>query len=149
MHRRTLIAALVFAAAPAAAWAQGPAAQRTPPPPITPENELERVFLAALTDEDMRPEFRRLLLTSPVALAMANNTPDSPPLEMVFGDLRVGGIFTSVTRLNAVLGPASARRVMSGRQALTRLRGKHVVLNFMHTPMLTLDPPDVAQYLAQ
>jgi len=131
---------------------QQPPQQRRPPPgppPITPENELERVFLAALEQEDARPQFRRLLMRSQVVLAMANNSPDSAPLEMTFGQLRPGAIFTSATRINAVLGPASARRAMTGRQALTLLRGKHVVINFMHTPMLTLDPPDVAEYLAQ
>ncbi|HRP11202.1 MAG TPA: hypothetical protein PLK37_09230 [Terricaulis sp.] len=155
MHRRTLIAALAGAALPPAAWAQagGQPQQQSPPrsapPPINPENELERVFLAALEEEDARPRFRQLLMRSQVVLAMANNAPDSPPLEMTFGQLRPGAIFTSATRMNAVLGPASARRVMTGRAALTRLSGKHVVINFMHTPMLTLDPPDVAAYLAQ
>lgn len=150
MQRRTfIVAALAAGAPPFGASAQTAPARPAPPPPITPENELERVFLAALDDPEMRPEFRRLLMTSPVVLAMANNSPDSPPLELTIGDLRTAAIFTSPTRQNAVLGPASARRALSGRQALTLLRGKRVVVNFMHTPMLTLDPPDVAQYLAQ
>lgn len=151
MLRRTFIAHAAAAALPAAAWAQasGQQPRGTPPPPIVPENELERVFLAALTEEDMRPEFRRLLMTSQVILAMTNNTPDSAPLELSIQTLRFGAIFTSATRQNGVLGPASARRAMTGRQALTRLRGKRVVINYMHTPMLTLDPPDVAEYLAQ
>lgn len=152
MLRRTLLTALAGAALPGVSWAQAAEQEQqrgSPPPPIVPENELERVFLAALTEEDMRPEFRRLLMTSQVVLAMTNNTPDSPPLELAFQTLRFGAIFTSPTRQNGVLGPASARRTMTGRQALTLLRGKRVVINYMHTPMLTLDPPDVAEYLAQ
>ncbi len=147
MLRRTLLTALAGTALPAFAWAQ--AGDRAAPPPITPENELERVFLRALTEEAARPEFRRLLLTSQVVLAMSNNSADAEPLQMSFGSVNPCAIFTSEARQNAVLGPASARRVLTGRQALTLLRGKHVVINFMHTPMLTLDPPDVAAYLAQ
>ncbi len=147
MHRRALIATLAFAALPAIAAAQ--TGERAPPPPITPENELERVFLAALAEPDQRPVFRRTFLVSQVSLAMANSEADSEPLELTFGQLRTGAIFTSPSRQNAILGPASARRVMSGRQALQRLRGKNVVINMMMTPMLTLEPEDVTSFLAQ
>ncbi len=147
MHRRTILTAAI-AALPAAAWAQtAQRAPRTPPPPIRAENELERVFLEALTDEAARPIFRRTFLASQVSLAMANAEADSEPLELSFGELRVGAIFTSPARQNATLGPASARRVMTGRQALTRLSGKNVVINMMLTPMLTLEPEDVAAFL--
>lgn len=150
MRRRTLLTAAIAAALPGLAAAQADQAQqnrRAPPPPITPENALERAFLAALDDPEERPEFRRLLLESPVVLAMANASPDAAPLELTFGALQLSPIFTSETRMNAVLGPAAPRRRMSGRQALMRLRGKNVVLNMMHTPMLTLEPEDVAEYL--
>lgn len=151
MHRRQILsAALALAAIPALAWAQGAQTPpRTPPPPITPENDLERVFLAALADPDQRPVFRREFLTSQVSLAMANAERDSAPLELTFGQLQTGAIFTSANRQNAVMGPASARRLMTGRQALTRLRGKNVVINMMLTPMLTLEPADVTAFLAQ
>lgn len=152
MLRRTLLTAAIAAALPGLAAAQEGEAQqnrRTPPPPITPENALERAFIAALNDPDQRPEFRSLLLTSQVVLAMANSSPESAPLELTFGDLQLTPIFTSETRMNAVLGPAAPRRRLTGRQALTRLRGKNVVLNMMHTPMLTLEPEDVAEYLRQ
>lgn len=148
-RRRLLAAALAFAAAPVGAWAQGETGvqRRQPPPPIAPENELERAFVAALTDEAMRPEFRRLLLASQVALAVANTAPDAPPRELRFGALSTGVIFTSATRMNAVLGPTAPRRMMTGREALSLLRGKNVVINLMLTPMLTLEPDDVETYL--
>lgn len=149
MQRRVFITtAFAAAALPCGAWAQTtqrPA--REPPPPITAENELERVFLEALRDETMRPVFRRTFLASQVALAMANAETDSAPLELTFGELRTGAIFTSPSRQSEILGPASARRVMTGRQALSRLRGKNVVINMMLTPMLTLEPEDVAAFL--
>lgn len=149
MNRRALIAMLGFAALPASTWAQQQRAPRTPPPPITPENELERVFLAALADAEARPMFRRTFLASQVSVAMTNAEADAEPLELTFGALRTGAIFTSTSRQDAILGPASARRVMSGRQALQRLRGKNVVINMMMTPMLTLEPEDVAAFLEQ
>lgn len=148
MNRRALIAMLGFAALPASAWAQQQRAPRTPPP-ITPENELERAFLAALADAEARPMFRRTFLASQVSVAMANAEADAEPLELTFGELRTGAIFTSTSRQDAILGPASARRVMSGRQALQHMRGKNVVINMMMTPMLTLEPEDVENFLAQ
>jgi hypothetical protein len=143
MQRRLFLGALAASALPATVFAQSGA-----PAPIQPENELERVFVAALTDPDMRPVFRRELLRSQVSLAMANSAPDSAPLELTFGELRTGAIFTSTARQSSVLGPASARRVLSGRQALQRLRGKNVVINMRLAPMLTLEAEDVAAYLA-
>ncbi len=150
MLRRTLLTAAIAAVLPSLAAAQeAEQNRRSPPPPITPENALERAFLAALNDPDERPEFRRLLLESQVVLAMADSSPDSAPLELTFGALQLTPLFTSATRMNSVLGPAAPRRTLTGRQALTRLRGKNVVLNMMHTPMLTLEPEDVAEYLGQ
>lgn len=144
MHRRVFLAT-ALAALPCAALAQ-----TGPPPLITPQNELERAFLAALNDPQARPEFRRTLMTNLVALAMASDAPDSAPREVpIRAGQRAAALFTSVTRLNGVLGPASARRIMSGREAFTLLRGRHVVLNYRLAPMLTLEPEDIEAYLAQ
>lgn len=142
MRRRTFLTAAFFAL-PGLALAQ----QR--PEMITPENALERAFLAALDDASQRDAFRDAFLNSQVAIAMASDSSDSAPREIQLREgLTAGAVFTSTTRLNAVLGPASARRVTSGRDALTRLRGKNVVLNFRLAPMLTLEPEDVAEWLA-
>lgn len=117
--------------------------------PIEPANALERTFVAALDNAAMRPVFRRQLLESHVAIALASNAPDAPPLEM---SLREGVssavIFTSAERLDQVLGPSSPRAVMTGRAALERLRGKNVIINLRLMPMLTLEAEDVDRYLA-
>lgn len=154
MQRRSfLIAATAAAAWPALAHAQqqqqGAAPPSPPgPPQITPSNDLERAFLAALHDEEARPEFRRLLLESQVALALASNLADAPPRLLALGQERQAGfIFTSGERLNDVMGPSAPRALFSGREALTRLREKYVVVNWRLAPMLTLEPPDVASYL--
>ncbi len=116
---------------------------------IRPSNQLETSFLAAFENEDARPAFRQELLRAPVALAMANAEPDSAPREVVLaGDLRACALFTSVDRLAGVLGPAAARIVVPGREALTRVRGKNAVLNYRLLPMLTLEPADIEALLA-
>lgn len=152
MRRRLFLTALLSAAAPTLARAQT-TAPRAPPTPaaparITPETELERVFLAALADKSQRAAFRREFLASQIALAMASDASDAAPR---YVDLRpgfsAGAIFTSASRLNGVLGPASARRVLTGRAALTHLRGRNAVLNYQLSPMLTLEPADVAAWL--
>ena len=78
-------------------------------------------------------------------------TPDVVGVHMT-GSIREGVtaslLFTSVGRLNSVLGPASPRVILTGRAALQRLRGKNVVLNMRLNPMLTLEPADIASYLA-
>lgn len=143
MKRRVFLAT-ALAALPGLALAQGA------PALITPQNDLERAFLAALSNEAARPAFRRALMTNPVALALATTAPDSGPREVpLTATLRAAAVFTSEARLTGVLGPASARRVLPGRDAFTLLRGRHVVLNFRLAPMLTLEPEDVASYLEQ
>ena len=165
MQRRTLLQAAGLLLLPSMAWAQTttattaptpPAARDTPPPPITPENPLETAFVAAFTRESARPVFRRLLVSSQVAVAMASATPESPPLSVdvsaaVTGgsDFHGGAIFTSLNRLHQALGPNAPYAMMTGRQALERLRGRSVVLNIHLLPVLTLEADDVAQYLAQ
>ncbi|MBX3509961.1 MAG: SseB family protein [Hyphomonadaceae bacterium] len=157
-RRQILIAAAGLVAWPAIAAAQtpGPATQTppqrtppTPPPLITAQNELERAFLAALGDPEARPAFRRELMVSQIALALESAEPDAEPRQVAIGpQITAAAVFTSTERLNNVLGPSSARRVMSGRQAFERLRGQHIVLNYRLAPMLTLEPEDVEQYLA-
>jgi hypothetical protein len=144
MLRRSFLT-LLAVALPSAALAQGVRLQ-----PIEPENELERVFLAALDDPTMRPVFRRVLLESRVAVAFANDEYDSPPrLLRIDEQTEAGFVFTSDSRLSTVLGPGVPRRMMSGRQAFELLEGKNVILNWRLAPMLTLEPEDVATYLAR
>lgn len=153
MQRRSfLIAASAAAAFPVLAQAQtqsGVTPPRPPgPPQITPANDLERAFVAALHDEAARPEFRRLLLDSQVALALQSNLDGAPPRLLALGEGREAGfIFTSEARLIDVMGSAAPHAVLTGREALTRLRDKYVVVNWRLAPMLTLEPPDVASYL--
>ena len=148
MRRRTFLSA-VFAALPSLALAQNTGTLApTRPAVITPQNELERAFLAALNDAAQRNAFRREFLVSQVSVAMASDASDAAPREVqVRPGLNAGAVFTSPARQSGVLGPASARRVMSGREALTLLRGKNVVLNYRLAPMLTLEPADVAEWL--
>jgi hypothetical protein len=116
--------------------------------PIEPANALERAFVAALDNEEMRPIFRRLLLESPVALALSSHAGDAPPLERPLREgATTGFVFTSAARLASVLGAQAPRAVITGRAALQRLLGKYVVINFRLAPMLTLEPEDVARYL--
>lgn len=139
MQRRLFLTALGACVLPLPAAAQM----------ITAQNELERAFLEALQDETARPAFRRELLASQVALALASDAPDAGPrLVRLNAEVQAGAIFTSTTRLDSVLGPASPRRVLAGRAAFERLRGQHVVLNYRLVPMLTLEPEDVEQYLS-
>lgn len=157
MRRRTLIEAAGWFLLPGAAWAQPAATPAPVAPPITPENPLETAFVAAFTRESARPEFRRLLLSSDLALALANDTPESPPLFVdvspaVTGLTAVfhgGAVFTSLARLQTALGANAPHAVMKGRDALERLRGRNMVLNYHLVPVLTLETDDVAHYLDQ
>jgi hypothetical protein len=157
MLRRTLLVS-ALGVWPAVAWAQQPDQQEpaaTPPQArrqqesITPQNALEYAFVSAFTNESMRPIFRRYLMETHVALALADNTPDAAPREMTTREgFRGGAIFTSEQRLQSVLGADAPHIMINGRAALTRLVGKNVVLNPGLLPFLTLDPRDVAAYLA-
>jgi hypothetical protein len=154
MHRRTFVTiALTAAAWPLAAAAQSQAQDGAPAQglalhPIEPANALEQAFVAALDNEAMRPIFRRLLLEAPVALALASDAEDAPPLEHPLREGAAAGfIFTSAARLDAVFGESAPRTVIPGRAALERLRGKYAVLNYRLAPMLTLEPEDIARYL--
>lgn len=152
MHRRALIAGgAAFIAAPSAAWAQAaPGVSIAPerPPSITAQSELERLFLEAFEDERRRPLFRRALLVSQVALAISARDPAAPPRQI---SLRPGLtaclLFTSSARATEVMGAAAPRVVMTGREALERVRGANVVININLTPTLVLEAEDVDAYL--
>ncbi len=150
MRRRTFVAAwLAGLIAPALAHAQTtPANQPRQRTPIEPANELERTFIEALQHEESRPAFRRELLESQVALALSSNSPDAPPRQV---ELRPGVraclIFTSSARAAQVMGPAAPRVVLSGREALTRVRGTNVIININLSPSLVLEAEDVDDYL--
>lgn len=147
MLRRTLLTgSLAAIALPAAAHAQAAMTLGQ----IQPENELERAFLDAFRDPALRAAFRRELLASQVALALANSAADAPP-RMIQGrdNISFGMIYSSAARLSSVWGPASPRALVTGRQALTRLSGQHVAFNFRLVPNLTLEPEDVAEYLSE
>ncbi|MBL8547618.1 MAG: SseB family protein [Hyphomonadaceae bacterium] len=154
MLRRTLLIS-ALGAWPAAAWAQTPEAA-TPPPAarrepevITPTNALEYAFVSALTNENMRPIFRRYLMETHVALALTEAGEDAAPREIrVREGFNAGAIFTSEQRLQQVLGADAPHVIINGRAALTRLVGKNVVINPGLVPMLTLEPRDLAVYLA-
>lgn len=153
MHRRSfVIASLVALGAPTIALAQTTQPTRPgrpPPPQIEPQNALEWAFLQALENERLRPSFRRYLMETHVALALAHDATDAPPRELPLRrDFRAAAIFTSSARMDSVLGPAAPRVVINGRAALERVRGKNVAINPGLTPMLTLEPEDVATYLA-
>ncbi len=116
--------------------------------PIEPANALENAFVSALTNEAMRPIFRRQLLESHVALALASGEADAAPLEITLREgVRASLVFTSASRLDEVMGPQTPRVILTGRAALERLRGKNVIVNARLMPMLTLEPEDVTSYL--
>lgn len=155
MQRRIfLLSSFALAAAPGAALAQAQQAAPEPRPgvPLTqivPENDLERAFLNAFTNPDLRLEFRRQLLESQVSLALVSSAEDSPPrlVDLPEGRGQAGFVFTSSARQSSIFGPSSPRQITRGRLALRRLAGKNVILNYRLAPMLTLEPEDVANYL--
>ncbi|MEQ1617907.1 MAG: SseB family protein [Terricaulis sp.] len=152
MRRRLFVGLLLGSCAlTGAALAQGVAAPGVSlrPAEITPQNSLEQAFLAAMGSEALRPAFRRQLLQSRVVLALASSAPDAAPRELTPREgVQAGMVFTSNARIDAVLGPAAPRAMMTGRAALERLRGRHVLINARLAPMLVLEPEDVAAYLA-
>ena len=117
--------------------------------PIEPTNALEYAFVQALTNENMRPIFRHYLMDTHVALAMSSGEPGAPPKEVVLHDgSHAVAIFTSSERVDTVLGEDAPRIMIAGRAAFERASGKNVVINYHLIPMLTLEPDDVASYLA-
>jgi hypothetical protein len=151
MQRRTFLSAMLAAAAASPAFAQ----MRPTPTSlaiIEPQNELEHALLAA-TDpgagEPERDAFRRLFLRSEVALALSANSPDAPPAQI---EPRPGHltclIFTSSARATEIMGASTPRVVVTGRQALERVRGTNVVININRRPFITLDAEGVEGFLA-
>jgi hypothetical protein len=154
MYRRRFVAASLAAiAVPAAARAQTEPASTTASPASTPgliepQNALEQSFLNALNNEALRPAFRRQLLTSQVALAVVSRLPEAPPRQI---ELRPGVqaclVFTSSARAAQVMGPMAPVLMLTGRQALRRVRGANVIININLAPALTLEPEDVQALL--
>jgi hypothetical protein len=147
VRRRTFVAASLGALAlPATAWAQAPLA---PPPPIEPQNALETAFLAAFANEDLRQGFRRLFLVSRVAMALSSRDPGTPPRQIqIAPNVRACLIYTSAARAVSVMGANAPIVMLTGREALTRMRGANVIINMNLNPRLTLEPEDIEAYLA-
>jgi hypothetical protein len=150
MHRRAFVTAALaaLAATQASAQTQTPAAT----PFIEPQNELERALVAA-TDQGagdaQRNAFRRLFLRSNVALALSANAPEAPPAQIQLpGGVNTCLIFTSSARATEIMGESTPRIVLTGRQALERVRGTNVVININRRPYLTLDAAGVDGFLS-
>lgn len=144
------------AAAPAGVVAPGinanaGAAHATPTrTAIEPANDLERAFVNAARQANARAAFRHTFLSSQVALATMSAAPNAPPREIRLGP---GGdaclIFTSNARATQIMGANSPRQLMTGRQALERIRGAHlVIININMDPYLTLDTAGIEAFLA-
>lgn len=169
MLRRSFVMAM--GALPASAWAQTAQTQQTPPPvppgvlaieqsqihPYEPENALEAAFINAGNDPQWRAVFRRGLLESHLVLPLTTSAEDSPvrqvrvPQRARDGSLQYftgRAVYTSIARAVDVFGPETPRIVMIGRAALMRFLQSNVIINAGLAPMLTLEPEDVARYLA-
>lgn len=151
-----LAAALALMAAPAFAQTNAPAegddqahvGAAFGPQRITPANAVENSFVAALSNPEMRPVFRRQLLEAQVAVALdAPGEASAPKLVPIQGDKQAAAIFTSAARLRGILGANAPYAMMTGRAALARLAEHNVAINYMWVPMLTLEPEDVAEWL--
>jgi hypothetical protein len=117
-------------------------------PLIEPQNALERAFVDAADNPASRAAFRREFLDSQVALAISSNAPDAPPAAIpVSQTLRAGLIFTSTARMTEVMGEQSPRAVITGREALERLRGGNVIININLRPYLVLDAAGISGFL--
>jgi len=160
-HRRTATggaasqggaAAPGVAAGVAAPGVSAPSAQNASAPPrtsIEPANALERAFLAAARQEGQRAQFRRIFLDAEVALATVSTEANSAPRLVRLGPAGEAClIFTSAARATQIMGARSPRQMMTGRQALQRLRGAHlVIININLDPYLTLDAAGVDAFL--
>lgn len=157
MLRRVFVMGMLGAASAGVASAQtqpaAPAARGAPPRNfIEPQNALERALIAATevgAGEEERAAFRRLFLESQVALALSATDPEAPPRQV---EPRPGVntclIFTSSARATEVMGANAARVMLTGREALERVRGANVTINMNLRPYITLDADGVAGFLA-
>ncbi len=143
--RRTILGALAGAGFTAAAPAFAQSAFSLQP--IAPQNPLESDFLAAFESEAMRPVFRLRLLESQVSLALAAGENPEPLQVTLANGARAGILFTSEARLHSVLGASAPHVNLTGREALTRLRGGNAAINYRLIPMLTLEAEDVENFL--
>ncbi|MBL8537793.1 MAG: hypothetical protein JNM59_10365 [Hyphomonadaceae bacterium] len=156
MERRSLLTAMLSALAAPSAFAQTapneaptPASVSIGPTPIEPRNALEHAFVNALNDEAARPAFRRRFLTSTIALALAAPDPRAAPRQIELRPgLRACLIFTSAERAVEVMGAEAPVAMITGRAALTRLRGANAIININLVPALVLEPDDIEAMLA-
>jgi hypothetical protein len=116
---------------------------------IEPANDLERAFVTAAHQASARAAFRRTFLSSQVALATMSAAANAPAREIRLGP---GGdaclIFTSNARATQIMGANSPRQLMTGREALERIRGAHlVIININMDPYLTLDAAGIEAFL--
>jgi hypothetical protein len=117
-------------------------------PLIEPANALEHAFIDASDNPADRAAFRRQFLESRVALALSSNAPDAPPAAIQVGPhTNAGLIFTTTARMTEVMGEQSPRAVITGREALERLRGGNVVININLRPYLVLDADGINGFL--
>lgn len=137
---RTMLIGLVLATAPAA-MAQSQLQ------PIQPQTALEESFIEAFRNPAERGAFREQFLESNVVLVTRTNAPDAEPRLTPVRGGQAAMIFTSTELLNRRLGPATPRTAMTGRAALTRLRGQQVAINFGYEPMLLLDAEGIDNFL--
>jgi hypothetical protein len=143
-----MAASLSALALPATAWAQTALAPE-PPAPIEPQNALEQAFLAAFVNEDLRQGFRRLFLVSRVAMALSSRDPSTPPRQIhIAPNLSACLIYTSAARAVSVMGANAPIVMLTGREALERMRGTNVIINMNLNPRLTLEAADIDAYLA-
>ena len=144
--------------APALARAQAnrPLANTAPPAAaaaaqtvIEPANALERSFVAAADNETERAAFRRLFLDSRVALVLTVAGADAAPAQISLPSGQdVCLIFTSAARAREAMQREAPLAMLTGRQALQRIRGANVVININLVPRLVLDAAGVADFLA-
>lgn len=116
---------------------------------IEPANALERAFVGAAHQENQRAAFRRTFLDAQVALATVSADANAAPRLVRLGPAGEAClIFTSDARATQIMGARSPRRMMTGREALQRLRGAHlVIININMDPYLTLDAAGVDAFL--
>lgn len=142
MLRATLVSLALALGVSAAAAQPAPDLQ-----PIQPQTALEEAFIEAFRSPAARPAFRQQFLESNVVLVTRTNAPDSAPRLTPVPGGQAAMIFTSSELLNRQLGPQAPRSSMTGRAALTRLRGQQVAINFGCEPMLLLDAEGIDGFL--
>lgn len=108
---------------------------------FTPVNELERLLVAASTDESARPAFLRGLLERDLFLIKQGDPPEQKEIHVAGQDtmvelalIEIKGktfvpIFTSVDRITAIVPQDVAYVTAKGEHVLTMLREQEVVLN--------------------